>query len=399
MSELSEKVTDLYQKHHFNMYRRFPLTLIKGKGCRVWDDEGREYIDALAGIAVNSIGHSHPNVVRAISEQASKLIHVSNIYHNAPQSSLAKLLTQISGLDRVYFTNSGLESNEGALKLARKYGKQLGKKGPVISFENCFHGRSIGTIAMGKEKYQEGFGPMPKGFMQLPYNDVKALDRIDDDAIAVFIEVIQGEGGIVPGNQEFLEKLSEICQKKDILLVIDEIQTGIGRTGKMFAYEHFGLKPDILTLAKGLGGGVPIGAVLATEKVAATFQPGDHGTTFGGNPLACAAALATVTTIVEEHLVEAAARQGNYLRNALNVLASETDKIREVRGVGLMWGIDFIFSCREIALKMMERGVLVSCTNNNVIRLVPPLTIDRKELDIVIGALADAVEEYNNSLQ
>ncbi len=398
MSELSKKVTDLYQKHHFNMYRRFPLTLIKGEGCRVWDDEGKEYIDALAGIAVNSVGHSHPNVVRAISEQANKLIHISNIYHNVPQSSLAKLLTQLSGLDRVYFTNSGLEANEGALKLARKYGDQQGKKGPVISFENCFHGRSIGTIAMGKENYQKGFGPMPEGFMQLPYNDVEALGRIDDDAIAVFVEVIQGEGGIVPGNQEFLEKLGEVCRKKDILLVIDEIQTGIGRTGKMFAFEYYSLKPDILTLAKGLGGGVPIGAVLATEKVASMFQPGDHGTTFGGNPLACAAALATITTIMEEHLTEAAIEQGNYLRNALNMLASEVDEIKEVRGIGLMWGVEFIFPCREIALKMMERGVLVSCTNNTVIRIVPPLTISREELDSVIGALAGAVEEYINSL-
>jgi acetylornithine/succinyldiaminopimelate/putrescine aminotransferase len=251
---------------------------------------------------------------------------------------------------------------------------------------------------MGKEKYQEGFGPMPDGFLQLPFNDVKALDHIDDGTPAVFVEVIQGEGGVVPGSQEFLRKLGEICSKKDIVLVIDEIQTGIGRTGKMFAFEHYGLKPDILTLAKGLGGGVPIGAVLASEKIAELFQPGDHGTTFGGNPLACAAALATVTTILEEQLMEAAARQGAYLRNALNVLASEIDEIKEVRGMGLMWGVDFIFPCREIALEMMKRGVLVSCTNNTVIRIVPPLIISQKELDQVVDALNNSVETYIDSL-
>ncbi len=398
MSQLSEKVVELYEKHHFNMYRRFPLTLINGMGCKVWDDEGREYIDALAGIAVNSVGHCHPGVVNAICEQAGKLIHVSNIYYNVPQSSLAKLLTELSGLDRVYFTNSGLEANEGALKLARKYSQKHGKKGPVISFENCFHGRSIGTIAMGKEKYQEGFGPMPEGFVQLPFNDLKALDKISDETSAVFVEVIQGEGGVVPGSQDFLRKLGEICKQKDIVLVVDEIQTGIGRTGKMFAFEHYGLKPDIITLAKGLGGGVPIGAVLAREEIAHMFQPGDHGTTFGGNPLACAAALATVSAVLEENLIEAAARQGAYLRNALHVLASEIDEIKEVRGMGLMWGVDFIFPCREIALEMMRRGVLVSCTDNTVIRIVPPLIISRKELDKVVETLAGAVETYINSL-
>jgi acetylornithine/N-succinyldiaminopimelate aminotransferase len=398
MSELSKKVVDLYETHHFNMYRRFPVTLIRGAGCKVWDDDGREYIDALAGIAVNSVGHSHPNVVKAICEQAGKLIHISNIYYNVPQSTLAKLLTEISGLDRVYFTNSGLEANEGALKLARKYGKKQGKKGPVVSFENCFHGRSIGTIAMGKEKYQEGFGPMPEGFVQLPFNDVHALEQINDDTTAVFVEVIQGEGGIVPGSQDFLRKLGNLCKEKDIVLIVDEIQTGIGRTGKMFAFEHYGLKPDIVTVAKGLGGGVPIGAVLATEKLAGMFEPGDHGTTFGGNPLACAASLATITTILEENLIEAAARQGVYMRNALNVLASEIDEIKEVRGMGLMWGVDFIFPCREIAMEMMKRGVLVSCTNNTVIRIVPPLIISRRELDQVVETLAGAVETYINSL-
>ncbi len=398
MSNLSEKVVDLYEKHHFNMYRRFPVTLIRGAGCKVWDDDGREYVDALAGIAVNSVGHCHPNVVQAVCEQAGKLIHVSNIYYNVPQSTLARLLTEISGLDRVYFTNSGLEANEGALKLARKYGKKQGKKGPVISFENCFHGRSIGTIAMGKEKYQEGFGPMPEGFVQLPFNDVHALEQIDDDTTAVFVEIIQGEGGIIPGSRDFLRKLGDICKEKEIVLIVDEIQTGMGRTGKMFAFEHYGLKPDIVTLAKGLGGGVPIGAVLATEELAGMFQPGDHGTTFGGNPLACAAALATVTTILEDHLTEEAARQGAYLRNALSVLASEIDEIKEVRGMGLMWGVDFIFPCREIAMEMMKRGVLVSCTDNTVIRIVPPLIISRKELDFVVETLAGAVETYINSL-
>jgi acetylornithine/N-succinyldiaminopimelate aminotransferase len=379
------------------MYRRFPLTIIEGKGCKVYDDDGREYLDALAGIAVNVLGHCHPKVVEAIRDQAGRLIHVSNIYYNIPQSSLSQLLTKMSGLKRVYFCNSGLEANEGAIKIARKFGAKKGKKGPIISFENCFHGRSIATISLGQEKYQKDFGPLPQGFMRLPFNDTEALDQIPDDAIAVFIECIQGEGGIHPARQDFLDKVQSICHEKDILLVVDEIQTGIGRTGKMFAFQHFNLQPDIVTLAKGLGCGMPIGAVLAKEQVAAAFSPGDHGSTFGGNPLVCAASLATIKTIVDEDLISEVVKKGDYFLSRLNVVASEYPEIKEIRGLGLMIGIEMTEPCRPLAMEMMKRGVLVSCTAEYTIRMVPPLTISYEELDRLLEVLASAIENQKRA--
>ena len=292
MTHLRDKIQSLYDDKHFHTYRRFPLTLIKGRGTRVYDTEGKSYLDALAGIAVNNVGHCHPKVVQAIKEQAENLIHISNLYYNIPQSTLANLLTEVSGFDRVFFCNSGLEANEGALKIARKFGAEHGKTGPVIYFSGCFHGRSIATVTMGKEAFQNGFGPLPDGFKQLPYNDIDALDQIDDSTKAIFLECIQGEGGIHIGKKDFISKVGKICKEKNILLVVDEIQTGMGRTGKMFAYEHFNIEPDVVTLAKGLGSGLPIGAILAKEDVAKIIQPGDHGSTFGGNPVACAAAIA-----------------------------------------------------------------------------------------------------------
>lgn len=386
MSFLADKIRNLYLDHHFQIYRKFPLTLLRGEGCRVFDDEDREYIDALGGIAVNSLGHCHPKVVQAITEQAGRLIHVSNLYYNAPQSSLAQLLAEITGYDRVYFCNSGLEASEAALKIARRAASLNGRKGPVVSFTNCFHGRSIATVAMGPEKYRRGFGPMPDGYLQLPYNDVKALDKIPDEAAAVFVECIQGEGGVVPGQPEFLQKLGQLCADKNILLVADEIQCGMGRTGRFFAYEHFGLKPDLVTMAKGLGSGVPIGAVLAREQTAAVLQAGDHGTTFGGNPLACAAAVATLRVIMEDDLVNKAREAGEYLLGALKGIAEGRPEVRDVRGMGLMIGVEFEQPCREIAIKMMQYGVLVSCTADKVIRILPPLVIRKKELDQIVSA-------------
>jgi acetylornithine/N-succinyldiaminopimelate aminotransferase len=299
MNKLTETIPQLYSEKHFQTYRRFPVTFIKGKGIRVYDTEGKAYIDALAGIAVNNVGHCHPRVVKAIKDQAESLIHISNLYHNIPQSTLAKLLTEVSGFDRVFFCNSGLEANEAAIKMARKYGDTKNKKGPIVHFTGCFHGRSLATVTMGKKAFQKGFGPLPKGFKELPYNDLDALEKLDESTKAIFVECLQGEGGIIPGNREFLEIINAVCKERDILLVVDEIQTGMGRTGKMFSHEHFDLEPDIITLAKGLGGGVPIGAVLARQKVADVIEPGDHGSTFGGNPLASAAALASLETIIE----------------------------------------------------------------------------------------------------
>lgn len=393
MTTLTDTIQTLYDDKHFQTYRRFPLTLIKGRGTRVYDTDGKEYMDALAGIAVNNVGHCHPKVVKAIKDQAENLIHVSNLYHNIPQSTLAKLLTEVSGFDRAFFCNSGLEANEGAIKIARKYGEEKGKNGPIIYFSGCFHGRSISSISMGKEAFQKGFGPLPKGFKQLPYNDLDALEKINEDTKAIFVECVQGEGGVVTGNRDFLEIINEVCKANDILLVVDEVQTGMGRTGKMFSYEHFNIDPDIITLAKGLGSGVPIGAILAKESVASVIKPGDHGSTFGGNPLACAAAIASLEVILEEGLLEHTRQVGTYLINQVTDLAKNYEFIKEVRGVGLMVGIEFEQECRSIALKLMENGLLVSCTALHVIRLVPPLIITKDEVDEIITILKKVIDE------
>jgi acetylornithine/N-succinyldiaminopimelate aminotransferase len=393
MAALNDTIQNLYEEKHFQTYRRFPLTLIKGKGTKVYDTEGKEYLDALAGIAVNNVGHCHPKVVKAIQEQAESLIHISNLYHNIPQSTLANLITEVSGFDRVFFCNSGLEANEGAIKMARKLSEQKGENGPIIYFSGCFHGRSITSITMGKEAFQNGFGPLPEGFKELPYNNVKALDQVDDNTRAIFVECIQGEGGINIGNKKFLKKIGEICKEKNIVLVVDEIQTGMGRTGKMFSYEHFDLDPDIITLAKGLGSGVPIGAILAKGEAATILVPGDHGSTFGGNPLACAAALANLEVILEENLLENTRKIGTYLLNQITDLAKNYKAIKEVRGVGLMIGIDFKSPCRSTALNLMEKGLLVSCTAMHVIRLVPPLILTREEADQLVSILKEVLNE------
>lgn len=393
MTALHDTIQKLYEEKHFQTYRRFPVTLIKGKGTKVYDTEGKEYLDALAGIAVNNVGHCHPKVVKAIQDQAESLIHISNLYHNIPQSTLAKLLTEVSGFDRVFFCNSGLEANEGAIKMARKLSEQKDKTGPIIYFSGCFHGRSIASITMGKEAFQKGFGPLPERFKELPYNNIKALDQISDDTRAIFVECIQGEGGINIGNKNFLKKIGEICKEKNIILVVDEIQTGMGRTGKMFAYEHFNLDPDIITLAKGLGSGVPIGAILAKGDAANILAPGDHGSTFGGNPLACAAALANLEVILEENLLENTRKVGTYLLNQITGLAKNYEIIKEVRGVGLMIGIEFEPQCRSIALKLLEKGLLVSCTALYVIRLVPPLILTREEANRIVSILKEVLDE------
>jgi len=393
MTALKDTIQTLYDEKHFQTYRRFPLTLIKGRGTRVYDTDGKEYLDALAGIAVNNVGHCHPKVVAAIKDQAESLIHISNLYHNIPQSTLAKLLTEISGFDRAFFCNSGLEANEGAIKIARKYGEKKGKNGPIIYFSGCFHGRSISSISMGKEAFQKGFGPLPLGFKQLPYNDLDALENIDEDTKAIFVECVQGEGGVIPANRDFIEIINEVCKANDILLVVDEVQTGMGRTGKMFSYEHFNIDPDIITLAKGLGSGVPIGAILAKESVASALQPGDHGSTFGGNPLACAAAIASLEVILEEQLLEHTRQVGTYLINQITDLSKNYEFIKEVRGAGLMVGIDFEEPCRSIALRLLENGLLVSCTALHVIRLVPPLIITKEEVDEIISILKKVLDE------
>jgi acetylornithine/N-succinyldiaminopimelate aminotransferase len=399
MITLSDTAKNLYEEKHFQSYLRFPVTFIKGNGVRVYDTNGKEYLDALAGIAVNSVGHCHPRVVSAIQEQAATLMHISNLYHNIPQSTLARLLTELSGFNRAFFCNSGLEANEAALKIVRKYGESKGKTGPVVYFTGCFHGRSVATLVMGKETFQKGFGPFPEGFRELVFNDVDGLDAIAADTKAVFVECVQGEGGINIATRPFMKKLSQICHDKGILLVVDEVQTGMGRTGKMFSYEHFGLDPDVVTLAKGLGAGLPIGAVLAKEHVAKVIGHGDHGSTFGGNPLVCAASIAGLEVILEERLVENARSVGTYLLNQITHLVKRYKFIKEVRGVGLMIGIDFGAPCRTIALKLLEQGLLVSCTAQQVIRIVPPLILTMDDADEIVEKLKIVLDdEANNKL-
>jgi len=393
MANQNDSAQRLFEEKHFQTYRRFPITLVKGQGTKVFDNEGNEYLDALAGIAVNNVGHCHPKVVKAIQAQAENLIHISNLYHNVPQSTLAKQLTEISGFDRVFFCNSGLEANEGAIKIARKLGEQRGKTGPIIYFSGCFHGRSITSITMGKEAFQKGFGPLPSGFLELPYNDIEALDQIDDNVKAIFVECIQGESGVRIGDKNFINKVGDICKEKNIILVVDEIQTGMGRTGKMLANEHYNIDPDVITLAKGLGSGVPIGAILAKEEIASVMVPGDHGSTFGGNPLACAAAVANLEVILEEKLLKNASAVGEYLLRQIDELSKNYKIIKEVRGVGLMIGIEFEPECRSIAFSLLKKGLLVSCTAMHVIRLVPPLILTMEEADQIVSILKIVLDE------
>lgn len=380
------------QQHYLQTFRRYPLVLEKGKGSRVWDIEGNEYIDMLAGIAVSSIGHNHPALVGAITEQASKLIHISNFYVSEPQVKLSEKLTRLAILDRVFFTNSGAESNEGAFKIARKYAHSIGRGGDIISFKGSFHGRTLATIASGKKEMQEGFEPMPGGFKQIEFNDIEAVKAaVDNNTAAVIIEPIQGEGGINVADQTFLKSLKAFCNEQDIVLIFDEIQCGMGRTGRMFTKEHYGINPDIMTLAKALGGGFPIGAILSNEKVSQAIDYGDHGTTFGGNPLACAASLATIKVIEEEGLLQKAEEKGRWLHE--RILEINDSRIKEIRGLGLMMGVEFDFEVKDLVRKMLERGVLANATAGNVLRLVPPLNIGYEELEKALEVLKELLKE------
>jgi len=394
MSNLNNEFRNTTEEYHFKTYKRYPITLEKGKGSRVWDVDGNEYIDALAGIAVNSVGHCHPSVVEAIQEQAQKLIHISNLYYSIPQSRLAQQLTRISGMDRVFFCNSGAESIEAAIKIARKHGSRKGKNGSIISMENCFHGRTIGTIALGKEKYRKGFEPMPGMIDRVAFNDIDALEmKMSEDTSAVIIEPVQGEGGIHPAGKEYLEKARSLCDKYEALLIYDEIQCGFARTGKMFAWMHTGVKPDVLCTAKALGGGFPIGATLASDAAASVIGYGEHGTTYGGNPLACAAASAALSVIEDEKLISAAEEKGEYMMKEIKDRTVGWSSIKEVRGLGLMIGVELTFKGAEVVNKMLNRGVLSNCASDTVMRLVPPLVITLDEIDRVILALLDSVRE------
>lgn len=383
---------EIDQKHYLPTFKRFPVAICCGSGSHVRDVEGKEYIDALAGIAVNSVGHSHPKIVAAIREQAEKLIHISNFFVSRPQAELSQGLTKLSGLERAFFTNSGAESVEGAIKIARKYAHSKGRGGTILSFHGSFHGRTMATIATGKKKMQDGFEPIPTGFRQAPFNDLEAVkNAIDHDTAAVLIEPIQGEGGINEADKEFLEGLRKICDEHDIVLIFDEIQCGVARTGKLFAKDLYGVQPDIMTLAKALGSGVPVGAILSNEKVSSAIDFGDHGTTFGGNPLACSAALATLNIIEEEGLIEQAREKGEWFKKKIREM--DEPSIREIRGQGLMLGIDFDFETKPLVMEMLKMGVIANATADTVLRIVPPLNISYDDLEEIFKVMKTAIEK------
>jgi len=378
-------VAKLTDKYVAQTYARYPIALVRGKGARVWDANGKEYLDFLAGIAVNSLGHCHPAVVRAIQQQARKLLHVSNLYHIQPQSELARELCGRSFADRVFFCNSGAEANEAALKLARRYGgEHLGGRYEILSAQNSFHGRTLATLtATGQEKVRAGYDPLPAGFRQIPFNNLRAAeDAIDPQKTAgILIEPIQAEGGVIVADEYYLHGLRELCDRRGLLLIFDEVQTGMGRTGKLFAYEHFGVTPDIMTLAKALGGGLPLGAMLAREEVAKSFKPGSHASTFGGNPLACNAGLAVMKTLLSDGVLRNCAKMSKVFVGALERLCERVPFARGVRGKGLLLGLELDIDGTNIVDECMQEGLLLNCTASKVLRFVPPLTITAKEID------------------
>ena len=385
------------EKYYLPVFGRYPMVMELGQGCRVWDNEGNEYVDAFAGIAVNSLGYNHPVLVKAISEQASKLMHCSNLYYTEIQAKALRMVAEATGMDRIFFANCGAEGNEGAMKLARKYGvSKAPTKYKIISADESFHGRTFDTLAAtGHDYYHVGYGPLSPGHVLVPYGDIKALEaQMDDDVCAVLLEPIQGEGGVHVPSDEYLQQVRALCDKHDALLIFDEVQTGVARTGKWFAYMHSGVKPDILTFAKGIGGGFPVAGFAVPERLAHVFKPGDHGGTFGGNPLACAAVYATLTTIKSEGLVDKVAEKGEYFKNELRKLQEKyPDKVTDVRGCGLMLGMEVAGEGKPIVESCLANNVIVNCTAGNVIRIVPPLIISREEIDIVVAALDKALAD------
>ncbi len=390
----NRQILRLTHKYVANTYARFPIALVRGKGVRVWDADGKEYLDFVSGIAVNSLGHGHPAVVRAIQHQTRKLTHVSNLYHIAPQSELARELCRHSFAARVFFCNSGAEANEAAIKLARRYGVEwLGGKYEILSTHNSFHGRTLATLtATGQEKVRAGFGPLPPGFRQAPYNDLGAMEEaINERTVAILVEPIQGEGGVVVPGKAYLQGLRELCDKRGILLIFDEVQVGMGRTGKLFAYEHFGAEPDIMTLAKALGGGMPLGAMLAKEKVARSFVPGTHASTFGGNPLVCSVGMAVLKTLLQGGVLKNCAKMGKILFDGLRSLKDRFPFIREVRGKGLILGMELDQEGNKIVGDCLQAGFLINCAANRVLRFLPPLTVRKRDIDRGLAILENVL--------
>ena len=384
--------------HVMNTYGRLPIALSHGQGCRVWDVNGKSYLDALGGIAVNTVGHNHPKLVAALRDQVGKIIHSSNYYHVPLQETLAAKLVELSGLENVFFCSTGLEANEAALKLARKFGHDKGIERPeIVVYEKAFHGRSIATLsATGNPKVQAGFGPLVEGFIRVPINDIdelKAATEGNPNVVAVFFEAIQGEGGVHPMDNQYLQQVRALCDERDWLLMIDEVQCGMGRTGKWFAHQWAGIKPDVMPLAKGLGSGVPIGAVVAGPKAAHIFGPGNHGTTFGGNPLAMRAGVETIRIMEEEGLMANAVMVGDHLRDALTRELGDLPGFKEVRGKGLMLGVELTKPCGVLVGRAAENSLLISVTADTVIRMVPSLIMTTAEADEVVAILCPLVKQ------
>ncbi|SIQ84261.1 aspartate aminotransferase family protein [Pseudacidovorax sp. RU35E] len=385
--------------HVMNTYGRLPIALVRGQGCRVWDVNGKAYLDGLGGIAVNTLGHNHPELVPALQEQLTQLIHTSNYYYVPGQEVLAERLTTLSGMTNAFFCCTGLEANEAAIKLARKFGHDKGIERPeIVVYEHAFHGRSLATLsATGNPKIQKGFGPLVEGFIRVPLNDIEALKKATEgnpNVVAVMFETIQGEGGIHPMRWDYLQQVRALCDANDWLMMIDEIQTGIGRTGKWFAHQWAGIVPDVMSLAKGLGSGVPVGAVVAGPKAANIFQPGNHGTTFGGNPLAMRAGIETLRIMEKDGLLQNAADVGAHLKGALQAAFEGVAGVKEVRGQGLMLGIELDRPAGAVLTRACDAGLLLSVTADSVIRLVPPLVLTVAEADEIVALLAPIVKAF-----
>jgi acetylornithine/N-succinyldiaminopimelate aminotransferase len=379
-----------------NTYGRQPLVLVKGEGCRVWDDTGKEYLDFVAGLAVCNLGHAHQEIAKAAASQLTQLVHVSNIYYTTPMVELAEALVELSFADRVFFANSGAEVNEGAIKLARRYSRERFGEGRhrIISMDNSFHGRTFGALsATGQSKFWQGFEPLLPGFVFVPFNDLDAVAKaIDETVCAVMLEPVQGEGGVNLPSPVYFKGLRQLCNEKGLLLILDEIQAGLGRTGKLFAYENFGITPDIMTLAKGLANGLPMGALLATKDVAAAFVPGTHASTFGAGPVVAAAAKTAISLLSRSEFLAKVREQGEFLQGKLTALKNQLPVIKEVRGLGLMWGIELNQEGADVVTACRERGLLVNCTQGNVIRLLPPLVVTNQELDAGLDILRESLQ-------
>ncbi len=383
--------------HLMNTYARQPVAFVRGEGVYLWDEDGKRYLDAVAGVAVNTLGHGHPGLVKAISEQATALIHTSNLYRVKRQEELAERLCSLAGMDKAFFCNSGCEANEAAIKLARLHGHNKGIANPtIIVTEQSFHGRTMATLsATGSRKIQAGFEPLLSGFARVPFNDIAAIRQVastNQEVVAVLVEPLQGEGGVNVAASDYMVELRRICDEFGLLMMLDEVQTGVARTGTWFAFQHSGVMPDVMALAKGLGGGVPIGACLARGEAAEVFKPGNHGSTFGGNPLACAAALATLEAIEKQALRENADKTGGYIRAQLKTMLADTAGVMDIRGQGLMIGIELDRPCGDLVAKMRERGFLVNVTSDKVVRLVPPLIFTQGNADELLPPLVEEIK-------